>query len=165
MPAYATREDVLRVLGGTERVAKEYFGRSLWLPPNPLTSVTVDGNTYDVPSTIIARIDDQLEVSDSVINGFILAAYKATPTTVPRHLTRSAAGMTAYHVLVSEGVKTQYVRDLHEEALMFQRALRDGKIDLGIPDPRPAHIAPYAEVRRGLGSTRVGGCRIKRGVY
>lgn len=169
MPAYATTGDVLRVLGGSEVAVRQHFRRQLW--NGATTSVTVDDETFDVPDTILARIAAQIVAAQSKIDGFILGYYQTTPDVVPDQLRQHTSGMAAYHSVVNDGVRTQYLTSLHEEALMFMRAIRDGKVDLGIPDPRPAHIAPFAESVQGLGSTSFGmfgrRCRSrkKRGVY
>lgn len=163
MPAYAEIEDVLRVLGGSEVAVKQHFQIRLWL--GAVTSVTVDAETFDVPDTILARIAKQITAAQSKVDGYILAAYQATPTVVPEHLRQNVAGLAAFHTVVNDGVRTKYIESLHEEAMQYMRALRDGKVDLGIPDPRPPHIAPFAEAVGGLGVRVINGCRIRRGVY
>jgi phage gp36-like protein len=64
--------------------------------------------------------------------------------------------MAAYHSAVGIDSQTDYLRNLHNEAIAWLRDISTGKVDLGIPDPRPAHIAPHAMVVRGLSRGR--GC-------
>ncbi len=84
MALYATQEDVLRVLGGTLRTVQSHFSRSLWDGGVPVTVVTVDTLDFEVPDTVLARIDKQLGFADSRVDGYVLQAYKSRPTTVPQ---------------------------------------------------------------------------------
>jgi len=146
MPLYATQEDVLRVLGGTLRTVQSHFARSLWDGGYPVTNVTVDDNDFDVPDTVLTRIDKQLEFADSRVDGYVLHAYKNRPTTVPPHLVSATARLAAYHVLTTDGVKTDYTTQLHKETLAYMKDLAAAKFDLGIETPRPRYRFPGAVI-------------------
>ena len=149
--AYADQEDVLRVLGGTLDTVQTHFDRRLW-GTHPLTSVTVDDNTFDVPDTILDRIEKQLVFADSRVDGYVLQQYKTRPPSIPPHLTLATAQLAAYHSLPTDGVKTEYIKDLHKETLSYLRDLSNGKLDIGVVAPRPRARAPAAIVVKGVGS-------------
>lgn len=151
MALYAEVEDVLRVLGGTLDGVQTHFDLQLWDGSYPVTSVTVDTNTFDVPDTVLARIGVQLENADSRIDGYVLQAYQARPTNVPPHLRLATAQLAAYHTLVTDGVRTDYIKSLHEETHSYMKDLAAGKFDLGTEAPRPLHRAPAAVVVTGVG--------------
>ena len=142
---------MLRVLGGTLDGVQTHFDLQLWDGTYPTTNVTVDGNQFAVPDTILTRIGVQLENADSRMDGYVLQAYKARPDPVPAHLRLGTAQLAAYHTLTTDGVRTDYIDKLHEETRAYMKDLAAGKFDLGIVAPRPRHRAPAAIVVRGVG--------------
>jgi phage gp36-like protein len=150
MPTYCTTEDVLRELGGVRETIEERFDVRLW--SGAVTSVTVDGLTFDMPDTILARIVKQIDFASSRLNTTILNAYKAEPAIVPAHLTQAAARIAAWGSCPTDGTRPQYLRDAYDDALTYFDKIAKMELDLGIVTPRPRHRAPAAYVARGVGS-------------
>ena len=139
--AYATQTDVLRVLGGTEKLLKERFGLTLWA--GAVTSVTVDEETFNVPDILLARVNDQLVKAESRVDGYVLKQYKRRPTVIPANLTDCVAKIAAYNSTTTDGTRTQYLRDNNDDAMAFLKDMAMGRVDLGLnDDPRPAHKMP-----------------------
>lgn len=153
--AYATREDVLRILGGTLEDVQKYFSVALWDGDYPLTEVIVDSNAFDVPDTLLERIDKEIATAQSRLEGYILQAYQAKPTEpVPLHLTQGCARLAAYTILSDDGVKTDWVTNLRADTLRYMKDLSEAKFDLGITDEsRPNYRFPAAMVSRGVGGS------------
>ena len=163
MAEYAEREDVLRVLGGTLDIIQTRFDLSLWDGAFPVTEVTVDGNAFDMPDTLLARIDRQVTDANSRVDGYILKAYRARPAPVPEHLRSATARLAAYHTMSTDGVRPDYVREDHKETLAYLKDLASGKFDLGIVSPRPRTRRPAFHVSLGVGGGSGGGSNSGRG--
>jgi phage gp36-like protein len=159
--AYATQEDVLRILGGTLDGVKAHFPADLWDGDYALADVTVNGNEFEVPETILSRIDTELANAQSRLEGYILQAYMGKPDEpVPLHLTQSCARLAAYNVLVDDGVKTDFITSLRDDTQSYMKDLAASKFDIAIEGERPNYRAPAAIVVRGVGG---GGGRGRRG--
>lgn len=142
--AYATVTDVLRVLGGTKDLLQQVFGRLLW--SGAVTSVTVDGNTFDVPDTLLARMADRLEVAESLVNSYVMQAYKSAPTTVPPHLRDATAFEAARRCLTTDGTLPERFRDEAKSHAAYLKSLAAGELDLGLtsaPIPESRRPRPY----------------------
>lgn len=161
MTAYATTIDVLRELGGTLATIQTRFDRRLWNAGEALSSVNVDGAVFDMPDSVTARIDVQLEYANSLVNSYVLQAYQATPTVVPAHLRSATAQLAAYRSVTTDGVRPDYLLQMEKEATRYMRALADGKMDLGTEVGRPLMRKPAAmfgsSTRRRSGGNG-GGC-------
>ncbi len=154
--AYATVTDVLRVLGGTEDLLKQRFGRLLWNEEK--TEVTVDTATFEVPDLVLARIADRLLTAESLIDAYVLQAYKAKPTVVPPHLRDACAWHAGLKSLHTDGAIPEYFRQATEENRAYLKDLAAGKLDLGLgQDPRPAHKRPAPYFSSGRPRS-CGGC-------
>ena len=156
--AYATTTDVLRVLGGTEKLLKERFGLVLW--SGAVTSVEVDGSTFDVPSLVLQRIERQIVAAESRVDGYVLKQYKSKPTTVPPHLTDAVAKIAAYNAVTTDGSRPEYLREMFASAESFLKDLAMGRVDLGLnEDPRPAHKMPAPHYSSGRSPSARRTCR------
>jgi len=144
MTNYCEREDVVRWYGGTEANVRMHFDERLWL--TPLTSFTVDGLTFDVPTTILLRIDSTIETASSLLDTKILQAYLARPTTIPPHLRHAAAKIAARDALADDGVLTDRIRRSVEEVSAYFDDIANKRLDLGIVAPRPANRGPIVQV-------------------
>lgn len=153
--AYATQEDVLRILGGTLEGVQEHFPLSLWDGDYPVTEVTVDGNAFDVPDTVLARIDNEIATAQSRLEGYILQAYQSSLTEpVPAHLAQGCARLAAYNVLVDDGVKTDFIKSLRDDTHAYMKDLAAAKFDLGITDSsRPNYRGPAVMIFKGVGGS------------
>lgn len=150
MTSYATREDVIRELGGTADMLKERLGEQLWTAP--MTSVTVDGLTFDVPDHILLRIDTRIVQASSKLNTKILAAYKGEPAApYPPHLAEAAAKIAATQCCTTDGARTDYLREMSKNVDAYFDQIAKMELDLGIEGPRESHRAPAAYVARGVG--------------
>lgn len=154
MSFYCDRADVLRALGGTADQLEKIFGRSLWLS-TPSTDVEVDGVDITVPDSVLARIDYQIEASDSRVDAYVLKAYRARPTTVPVHLREATARLAAFSTVSTDGAKAEWMREELKRAERYMRELADGKLDLGIETSEPMMRKPAAYFGR---ARRGGGC-------
>lgn len=144
MPNYCEREDVIRWYGGTQDNVMMHF--DLQLMSTPLTSFSIDGLTFDIPTTILLRIDATIETASSVLDTKILQAYLALPTTIPGHLRHAAAKIAARDALADDGVLTDRIRRGVEEVNAYFDDIANKRLDLGIVAPRPAYRGPIVQV-------------------
>lgn len=152
MPAYATREDVLAELGGDRPTLEQRFDRKRWVNET-LTSVTVDGLQFDVPTSILTRIDRRIRQASSRLNTAILEAYQAEPPSpYPDHLVQAAAQLAALNTVNTDGTRPEYLREMAASVDEYFTRIADMKLDLGIAgNDRPNHRAPGVTVVQGLG--------------
>ena len=136
MTNYCEREDVIRWYGGTDANVRMHFDLRLW--STPLTSFLIDGLTFDIPTTILLRIDACIETASSQLDTQILQAYKARPTTIPAHLRHAAAKIAARDALADDGVLSDRIRRGVEEVKAYFDDIANKRLDLGIVEPRPA---------------------------
>lgn len=155
MPNYCEREDVIRWYGGTEDNVRMHFDSQLW--STAVTSFTVDGLSFDIPTTILLRIDATIETASSMLDTKILQAYQALPTTIPPHLRHAAAKIAARDALADDGVLTDRIRRGAEEVAAYFDDIANKRLDLGIVAPRPANRGPIVQV------VRIGGTLGNRG--
>ncbi len=150
MTEYASTEDVLRELGGTEATLKQRMGRLLW--NGPVTSVTVDEETFDVPDTVLSRISTQLEYANGKVNSSIMRAYQWTPEpgNIPPIVRSATAQFAAYRSVTTDGVRPDYLRQMEADSKQVLADLRRGEIDLGIESPRPHMRKPAAYFSSGV---------------
>ena len=144
MTNYCEREHVIRWYGGTEANVRMHFDSQLW--STALTSFSIDGLTFDIPTTILLRIDDAIVTASSMLDTRILQAYQALPTTIPPHLRHAAAKIAARDALVDDGVLTDRIRRAVEETTAYFDAIANKKLDLGIVAPRPPNRGPIVQV-------------------
>jgi len=150
LPTYATREDVLRELGGDEETIKERIGLRIWT--GDMTEMTVDLLVFDVPDHILARIDVRIVQASSRLNTAILTAYKGEPTSpYPPHLVQAAAQLAATQCCVTDGARPDFLREMVADVDRYFAKIADMKLDLGIEGPRESHRAPAVFVARGIG--------------
>ena len=150
MPTYATREDVLRELGGDLETIQSRLGLLKW--NEAVTEVTVDGLAFDVPDSILARIDVRITQASSRLNTAILAAYKGEPPVpYPPHLVQATAQLAAYQCCSTDGARTDYLREMDKDVKAYFAQIAEMKLDLGIEGPREGHRAPAVFVARGIG--------------
>jgi hypothetical protein len=140
MANYCEREDVIRWYGGTEDNVRMHFDSQLW--GGALTSFTIDGLTFDIPTTILLRIDAAIETASSLLDTKILQAYKARPTSIPGHLRHAAAKIAARDACADDGVLTDRIRRGVEEVKSYFDDIANRRLDLGIVDPRPPYRVP-----------------------
>lgn len=147
MTQYAQREDVLRELGGEPSVLKQRIEKRRW-DDEPLTTVTVDGLEFEVPTSVLVRIDKRIEQASSRLNTAILAAYEREPfEPYPDHLVQATAQLAAFGVPTVDGQLPDYLKRMKEDVDRYFGMIADKLLDLGIPDaPRPYHRAPAATV-------------------
>ncbi len=152
MPAYATREGVLRELGGDRPTLEQRFDRRRWVDES-LTLVTVDTLDFKVPTSILVRIDERILQASSRLDTAILEAYKAVPTSpYPEHLAQAAALIAALNTVNTDGTRPEYLRQMAKEVDEYFTRIADMKLDLGIDgEARPDHRAPGVTVVRGIG--------------
>lgn len=153
MANYCEREDVIRWLGGTQDNVMMHF--DLQLMSTPLTSFTVVGLTFDIPTTILLRIDEAIADASSELDVRILQAYLALPTTIPRHLSKATAKLAAFEVVSDDGVLTDRLKEGHEHVLGYFDRIANKSLDLGIVEPRPAYRGPVVAV---FSIGKIGGC-------
>ncbi len=151
MPTYCEREDVLRELGGDQPTIQKRFDLRKWEGGEPLESVTVDGLTFDMPTSIMLRIDVQISFASSRLNTAILNAYKAEPASIPPHVTKAAASIAAFEMVTTDGVRTEYMRAANTDALTYFDKIAKWELDLGIVAPRPVHRTPAVFLAQGVG--------------
>lgn len=144
MTLYCEREDVVRWYGGTEDNVRMHFDSQLW--STALTSFTVVGLTFDVPETILLRIDEAIADASSELDTRILQAYLALPTEIPRHLRKAAAKLAAYEAVADDGVLTERIKEGHNQVLAYFDRIAKKELDLGIVAPRPAYRGPVVKV-------------------
>jgi|SRR5690606_665375 len=156
MPNYCEREDVIRWYGGTEANVRMHFDSRLW--STPLTEFTVDGLTFDIPTTILLRIDSTIETASSLLDTKILQAYQALPTTIPPHLRHAAAKIAARDALADDGTLTDRIRRGVEEVDAYFDDIANKRLDLGIVTPRPAYRGPVVKVVKIGGTLGKCGC-------
>jgi hypothetical protein len=144
MTNYCEREDVIRWYGGTQANVMMHFDRQLL--EEDLTSFTIDGLTFDLPTTILLRIDATIETASSALDTRILQAYLALPTTIPPHLRHAAAKIAARDALADDGVLTDRIRRGVEEVNAYFDDIANKRLDLGIVTPRPANRGPIVKV-------------------
>jgi hypothetical protein len=150
LPTYATREDVLRELGGDEETIKERIGLRLWT--GDMTEMTVDLLEFEVPDHILARIDVRIEHASSRLNTAILAAYKGEPASpYPPHLVQATAQLAASQCCTTDGARPEYLREMVKDVDSYFSKIAAMQLDLGIEGPRESHRAPAAYVARGVG--------------
>jgi hypothetical protein len=163
MPTYATVEDVLRELGGDRPALEQRFDVRKW-EDEPVTSVTVDGLTFDMPDSLLTRIAVRIDHASSRLDTAILAAYKATPTApYPLHLIRAAAVLAAMTSVTTDGTRPDYIRDMGEDVKAYFGKISKMELDLGIEGPRPRHRTPAVFVARGVGGRQVPGTGYVKG--
>ena len=159
MPNYCEREDVIRWYGGTQANVMMHFDSQLL--DTPLTSFTSDGLTFDIPTTILLRIDAAIADASSELDVRILQAYKALPTpTYPRHLVKATAKLAAFECVADDGVLTDRLKEGRAQVMAYFDEIAARKLDLGIVEPRPAYRGPRVMVAR-IGNpygTGNGGC-------
>lgn len=161
MANYCEREDVVRWYGGTEDNVRMHFDSQLW--STPLTSFTVVGLTFDIPTTILLRIDEAIADASSELDTRILQAYLALPTEIPRHLRKAAAKLAAFEAVADDGVLTDRLKEGHKQVLEYFDRIAKKELDLGIVAPRPANRGPIVKVVQiggtlGSRNGRYGGC-------
>jgi phage gp36-like protein len=161
MTNYCEREDVVRWYGGTEDNVRMHFDSQLWL--TPLTSFTVVGLTFDVPTTVLLRIDEAIADASSELDTRILQAYLARPTEIPRHLRKAAAKLAAFDAVADDGVLTDRLKEGHKQVIEYFDRIAKKQLDLGIVAPRPANRGPIVKVVQiggtlGNGNGRYRGC-------
>jgi len=156
MANYCEREDVIRWYGGTEDNVRMHFDSQLW--STALTSFTIDGLTFDIPTTILLRIDSTIVTASSMIDTKILQAYQALPTTIPAHLRHATAKIAARDALADDGVLTERIRRGVEEVAAYFDDIANKRLDLGIVAPRPANRGPIVKVVRIGGTLGKYGC-------
>lgn len=161
MANYCEREDVIRWYGGTEDNVRMHFDAQLW--STPLTSFTVVGLTFHIPTTILLRIDEAIADASSELDTRILQAYLARPTEIPRHLRKAAAKLAAYEAVADDGVLTDRLKEGHKQVLEYFDRIARKELDLGIVEPRPANRGPIVKVvsiggTLGNGRGRFRGC-------
>jgi hypothetical protein len=144
MTNYCEREDVIRWLGGTQANVMMHFDSQLMA--EDLTEFEIDGLTFDLPTTILLRIDATIETASSVLDTRILQAYLALPTTIPPHLRHAAAKLAARDALTDDGVMTDRIRRGVEEVTAYFDDIANKRLDLGIVAPRPAYRGPFVKV-------------------
>lgn len=147
MTAYATREDVLRELGGTLPVLQQRFDVRRW-NEEPVETVTVDGLEFEVPTALLVRIDKRIAAASSRLNTAILAAYETEPLEpYPDHLVEAAAMLAAFNTPQVDGVLPEYLKRMVESVDKYFAKIAATEIDIGIPGgPRPRYRAPAASV-------------------
>jgi hypothetical protein len=116
------------------------------LMSTPLTSFDIDGLTFNLPTTILLRIDATIETASSVLDTRILQAYLALPTTIPPHLRHATAKIAARDALADDGVLTDRIRRGVEEVETYFDDIANKRRDLGIVSPRPANRGPIVKV-------------------
>ena len=158
MANYCEREDVIRWYGGTEANVRMHFDERLW--STALTAFTVDGLTFDLPTTVLLRIDSTIETASSLLDTKILQAYLALPTTIPPHLRHAAAKIAARDALADDGVLTDRIRRSVEEVNAYFDDIANKRLDLGIVAPRPANRGPIVKVVAIAGA--LGGANSRR---
>lgn len=160
MPNYCEREDVIRWLGGTQDNVMMHFDSQLL--STPVEPFTIDGLTFDLPTTILLRIDATIETASSMLDTKILQAYMALPTTIPAHLRHATAKIAARDALADDGVLTDRIRRGVEEVAQYFDDIANKRLDLGIVEPRPANRGPKVQVvsigNVFGGNRRFGGC-------
>lgn len=144
MTNYCEREDVIRWYGGTQANVMMHFDSQLL--STPLTSFTVVGLTFDVPTTILLRIDEAIADASSELDTRILQAYLALPTTIPRHLRKAAAKLAAFEAVADDGVLTERLNAGRAQVLEYFDRIAKKELDLGIAAPRPANRGPIVKV-------------------
>lgn len=144
MPNYCEREDVIRWFGGTQANVMMHFGSQLMT--TPLTSFSVVGLTFDIPTTILLRIDEAIADASSELDVRILQAYMALPTEIPRHLRKATAKLAAYEVVADDGVLTDRLTKGREQVTAYFDDIANKRLDLGIVAPRPANRGPIVQV-------------------
>jgi len=154
---YCAREDVIRWYGGTEANVRMHFDERLW--DTPLTSFTIDGLTFDIPTTLLLRIDATITTASSRLDSAILQAYMARPTDIPAHLRHAAAKIAAHDACADDGVLSDRIRRGAEDAKEYFAMIAAKTLDLGITTPRPNYRAPALQVVTIGGRSRTfGGC-------
>jgi len=144
MTNYCECEDVVRWYGGTEDNVRMHFDSQLW--ETALTSFTVVGLTFDIPTTILLRIDEAIADASSELEVRILQAYLALPTTIPRHLSKATAKLAAFEAVADDGVLTERLKEGHKHVLEYFDRIAKKELDLGIVAPRPANRGPIVQV-------------------
>jgi hypothetical protein len=144
MTNYCEREDVIRWYGGTQANVMMHFDSQLM--DTALTSFDIDGLTFDLPTTILLRIDSTIETASSALDTRILQAYLALPTIIPAHLRHAAAKIAARDALADDGVLTDRIRRGVEEVKEYFDDIANKRLDLGIVLPRPANRGPIVQV-------------------
>jgi phage gp36-like protein len=144
MTNYCEREDVIRWLGGTQANVMMHFDSQLMA--EDLTEFEIDGLTFDLPTTILLRIDATIVTASSELDTRILQAYLALPTTIPPHLRHAAAKLAARDALTDDGVLTDRIRRGVEEVMVYFDHIANKRLDLGITAPRPAYRGPFVKV-------------------
>lgn len=159
MPNYCEREDVIRWYGGTQDNVMMHFDSQLLA--GDLTEFEIDGLTFDLPTTILLRIDHTIETASSLLDTKILQAYQALPTTIPPHLRHATAKLAARDALVDDGTLTDRIRRGVEEVHAYFDDIANKRLDLGIVEPRPSYRGPIVKVVQiggSLGRRRRCGC-------
>lgn len=144
MPNYCEREDVIRWYGGTQDNVMMHFDAQLM--STPLTSFSVVGLTFDIPTTILLRIDEAIADASSELDVRILQAYQALPATIPRHLTKATAKLAAFECVADDGVLTERLKEGHKHVLEYFDRIAGKQLDLGIVAPRPPNRGPIVQV-------------------
>ena len=144
MTNYCEREDVIRWYGGTQANVMMHFDSQLLT--GDVTEFAIDGLTFDLPTTILLRIDATIETASSMLDTRILQAYLALPTTIPPHLRHAAAKIAARDALADDGVLTDRIRRGVEEVKAYFDDIANKRLDLGIVAPRPANRGPIVKV-------------------
>jgi phage gp36-like protein len=144
MTNYCEREDVIRWYGGTQANVMMYFDRQLL--EEDLTEFEIDGLTFDLPTTILLRIDASIVTASSELDTRILQAYLALPTTIPPHLRHATAKLAARDALTDDGVLTDRIRRGVEEVMVYFDHIANKRLDLGIVEPRPSPRGPIVKV-------------------
>jgi phage gp36-like protein len=144
MTLYCERVDVIRWLGGTQANVMMYFDSQLM--ETDLTDFEIDGLEFEIPTTILLRIDATIETASSELDTRILQAYLALPTTIPAHLRHATAKLAARDALTDDGVLTDRIRRGVEEVERYFDKIAKKELDLGIVSPRPANRGPIVKV-------------------
>jgi phage gp36-like protein len=144
MTLYCERDDVVRWYGGTQDNVMMHFDSQLL--STALTSFTVVGLTFDLPTTILLRIDEAIADASSELDTRILQAYLALPTEIPRHLRKAAAKLAAFEAVADDGVLTERLKEGHAQVLAYFDRIARKELDLGIVAPRPAYRGPTVKV-------------------
>jgi phage gp36-like protein len=144
MTNYCEREDVIRWYGGTQANVMMHFDSQLMA--TDLTEFTVVGLTFDIPTTILLRIDEAIADASSELDTRILQAYLALPTTIPRHLAKATAKLAAFECVADDGVLTERLKEGHKHVLEYFDRIAKKELDLGIVSPRPSPRGPIVAV-------------------